>query len=95
MCADSTPAEPPDPDKPGHVRLSGRVERQRLAAGSKSDHLGMVLVTPSGERHVLRRVGGHPLRDPVLEALEGRTLTLSGQLRENFFLLDDAPEGCG
>jgi hypothetical protein len=91
MSGDSTRVEPaPSAGKPVH--LTGRVERQRLAAGSKSDHLGMVLVTSQGERHVLRLLGGNPFREPALEALEGRTVTLSGHLRESFFLLDNPPD---
>jgi hypothetical protein len=90
MCGDSTRADAPAPAEP-LVRLTGRVERQRLAAGSKSDHLGMVLVTAKGERHVLRLRGGHPLREPALEALEGRTLSLEGLVRENYFLLLQPP----
>lgn len=74
------------------VQLTGRVERQRLAAGSKSDHLGMVLVTSNGDRHVLRLRGGHPFREPALEALEGQTLSLEGLVRENYFLLLSPPK---
>jgi hypothetical protein len=87
MSGDSTRAEP-TADGPARVCVRGRVERQRLATGTKSEHLGMVLVTPGGERHVLRLRGGNPFREPALEALDGRTVTLCGQLRENFFLLD-------
>lgn len=90
MSDDFTRVEPaPKGTEP--IRLTGRVERQRLAAGSKSDHLGMVLVTAQGERHVLRLLGGNPFREPALEALAGRTVTLTGHLRENFFLLDNPP----
>jgi len=91
MSEDSIRVEPSD----GHgasLRLSGRVERQRLALGTKSEHMGMVLLTPAGGRHVLRLRGGNPFKDPVLEALEGQYVTLRGQLRENFFLVDNPPE---
>jgi hypothetical protein len=91
MSDDSTRAEPaPSADAP--IRLTGRVERQRLAVGSKSEHLGMVLITPQGDRHVLRLRGGNPFREPALEALVGRTVTLNGHLRENFFLLNNPPD---
>lgn len=91
MSDDSTPAESPAGGE-AKVHLSGRVERQRLAAGTKSDHMGMVLLTPEGGRHVLRLRGGNPFKEPALEALAGRTVTLCGQLRENFFLLDNPLE---
>ena len=91
MSDDSTRAEFPAGGG-AKVRLIGRVERQRLAAGTKSDHMGMVLLTPEGDRHVLRLRGGNPFKEPALEALNGRTVTLCGQLRENFFLLDNPLE---
>lgn len=84
MSEDSTRAEPLE-------QLTGRVERQRLAAGSKSDHMGVVLITPQGVRHVLRLRGGNPFREPALEALVGQVVTLKGRVRENFFLLDQLP----
>lgn len=90
MCGDSTPADAGTPAEP-LVRLTGRIERQRLYAGSKSDHQGMVLVTAEGHRHVLRLRGGNPFREPALEALEGCTLSLEGLLRENHFLLLTPP----
>lgn len=74
------------------MRLSGRVERQRLAQGTKSEHSGMVLLTPQGDRHVLRLRGGNPFKESALEALEGQYVTLRGQLRENYFLLENPPE---
>ena len=87
MCADSTPA-----DRPGRVQLTGRVEMRRLAPGSHSERTTAVLVCGDGRWHALRRVGGHPLRDAALDALVGRELTLTGRLRENFFLIDGVPE---
>lgn len=68
--------------------LTGRLMRRMLAQGSKSEHLGMVLVDDQGQQHVLRRVGGHPFRDPALEALEGQRLRLSGRAVEGFFLVE-------
>jgi hypothetical protein len=79
MCAGST--------RDDLVSLTGRVLRQRLAAGTKSEHHGMVLVTDDGQRHVLRRVGGNPFRDEALEALDGQRVTLRGRAMERFFLV--------
>ena len=91
MCGDFTRAETPD-GEPTRVCLRGRVERQRLAGGTKSEHMGVVLHTPEGDQHVLRLRGGNPFKEPLLEALAGRTVTLCGQLHENFFLLDNPPQ---
>lgn len=85
MCADSTPA---DDAGTGRVTLEGRVERQLVDRGSKSERHAMVLVLPDGTRHLLRRVGGNAMRDPHLEALEGQAVRLTGRLRPGFFLVD-------
>lgn len=83
MCADSTRAEPSDAAT--FMKLSGRIERHRLAAGTKSEHEGLVLRTPDGTLHRLRRRGGNPFRDPALEALEGKDVRLNGELRDGVF----------
>lgn len=74
------------------IELEGRVERRPVAQGSKSARHAMVLVLPDGRIHLLRRVGGNALRDPALDALEGRTLRLRGRLRPGFFLVDALPD---
>ncbi len=58
----------------------GAVEREVVAAGSKSEHDAVVLVTSSG-RYTLRRLGGNPFVDPELEALVGTTIRCEGELR--------------
>ncbi|MFM2059055.1 MAG: hypothetical protein RLY71_3440 [Pseudomonadota bacterium] len=73
MSADSTPADA------APTRLEGRVERRLLGAGTKSEHVGVVLVTDAGEVWKLRRIGGNPFRDPVLDALEGARVEIDGR----------------
>ena len=51
-----------------------------VAAGSKSEHDAVVLATTSGE-FVLRRLGGNPFADPEIDALVGRSLRFTGELR--------------
>lgn len=67
-------------DGASNVSLSGRVERQLLAAGTKSEHRGLVLCTEDGIRYRLRRRAGNPFQDPVLAQLEGQQVTLHGQV---------------
>lgn len=79
MSAASTPADLP-------TRLQGRVERRVLAQGTKSEHVGIVLVTADGQAWKLRRIGANPFRDPVLDQLEGLTITVTGRAEGvNFF----------
>lgn len=72
MCAASTRAE-------ASGRWQGRVERRRLGQGSKSEHHAIVLVEDGGTVWKLRRLGGNPFRDPVLDALEGCRLDIEGR----------------
>lgn len=70
-------------------RITGTVLRAPVAAGSKSEHVAMVLRTRSGEQHILRRVGGHAFRDQALEALLGKTVTGTGRVTGQTFIMDD------
>lgn len=85
MCADSTHAEDGGASR---VTLEGRVERQLVDRGSKSERHAMVLVLPDGTRHLLRRVGGNAMRDPYFDAMEGQAVRLTGRLRPGFFLVE-------
>lgn len=87
-------------DAPGGAAecLRGRLCRERVDAGSKSERLAVRLVVADGDRVVLRRAGANPFRDPELEALEGRVLIVEGERRTHYFLVrrytvceDDAP----
>jgi len=81
MSDDCTPAEAPQ-------TVHGRVVLERTAAGSKSEREAVMLDMGGAGKLLLRRVGGHPLRDAVLHTWVGRTLTLKGWRREGFFLVD-------
>jgi hypothetical protein len=58
----------------------GTVVRRAVAAGSKSERDAVLLSTPSGDL-ALRRSGGNPFVDPVLDALVGKRLRFEGELR--------------
>ncbi|MEX8519580.1 MAG: hypothetical protein AB3X44_13800 [Leptothrix sp. (in: b-proteobacteria)] len=81
MSGASTPADPP-------TRLLGRVERRLLGQGTKSEHVGVVLVTADGQVWKLRRIGGNPFRDPVLDALEGERVEIDGRAEGSGFFFE-------
>lgn len=70
-------------------QLKGLVARARIAPGSKSDHVGLVLRTTGGHEYVLRRQGGNAFRDPVLEELVDATITGKGLLTGETFIMKD------
>jgi hypothetical protein len=67
--------------------VTGTVKQSRIAAGSKSEHVGIVLRTPEGDEYLLRRMGGNAFRDPVLEKLVGKTITGTGLVAGNSFIM--------
>lgn len=68
-------------------QFSGQVTRQRVSPGSKSEREAVELVTDAGT-YVLRRPGGNPFRDPELEALVGKRITGTGELRGHVLFLE-------
>lgn len=80
MPADQDTGGPPE-------RLRGRLQRAHVAAGSKSEHLALLLALADGDRVTLRRAGANPFRDPEMEALEGQVLIVEGERRERYFLV--------
>jgi hypothetical protein len=74
------------------AKVSGTVARSRIAPGSKSDHVGVVLRADDGKEYVLRRAGGNAFRDDELEKLVGKTITGDGVIAGNTFIVDDWAE---
>ena len=68
------------------MSFQGTVQRKLLSRGSKSEHIGMVLRCAEGT-YTLRRMGGNAFCDPVLEALEGKTLRGEGIVRNGVLIL--------
>jgi len=60
--------------------FSGRVKKQVIARGSRSEREAVVLETHDGGMLVLRRPGGNAFDDPDLDALVGKELTAEGRL---------------
>jgi hypothetical protein len=71
----------------GLERIEGRVEIAPYAAGSKSARQHQpFLVTATGERLMLRRYDGPPMRDSVLEKMDGKDVIAEGERRDNLFI---------
>jgi hypothetical protein len=69
------------------MSFRGQVVRKRLSVGSKSEHAGLVLVTPDGKQYKLRRQGGNPFRDPELDVLEGKQIECEGDLADGQLIM--------
>jgi hypothetical protein len=79
--------------QPQTQRIAGTVARAVISPGSKSDHRGVVLRTARGDEFILRRAGGNAFRDETLEALVGTTITGTGILVGQTFIMQDWTKG--
>jgi len=70
------------------VTISGNVTRRRIAAGSKSDRVGVVLDDGAGRIFALRRAGGNPFSDAAMDELVGKTITGTGIVADGHFIMD-------
>ena len=68
------------------IEVSGQVVKHLAAKGSKSERQATFLETEGGT-YVLRRRGGNPLFDPVIEELVGRTIRCKGILTEHTLIM--------
>jgi len=68
------------------LRYRGEVIRRRVAQGSKSERMAVLLRTEAGE-FLLRREGGHPLRDPALDDLVGKTIECDAEAHDNLLIM--------
>ena len=68
-------------------KITGIVSQKRIAPGSKSDRHGVVLRTTNGDELILRRAGGNAFRDEALESLVGTTITGTGTVAGQTFIL--------
>ena len=74
-------------------RIAGTVARAVISPGSKSEHRGVVLRTARGDEFILRRAGGNAFRDETLEALVGTTITGTGILVGQTFIMQNWTKG--
>lgn len=75
--------------EPQKQRITGIVVQALISPGSKSEHRGMVLRTARGEELILRRAGGNAFRDETLEALVGKTITGTGIVAGQTFIMQN------
>lgn len=66
----------------------GQVIKHLASKGSKSERRAIFLETKDGS-YVLRRRGGHPFFDPVLDKLVGKTIHCKGILTEHTLIMSD------
>ncbi|MFL5296093.1 MAG: hypothetical protein ACJ798_06895 [Phenylobacterium sp.] len=59
-------------------QVSGRVVRERVDEGSKSERDAVVLYADDGTRYVLRRQGGPAFGDETLDSLVGQSIRAVG-----------------
>lgn len=70
------------------IEVDGQVIKHLTAKGSKSERNAVYLETDKGS-YVLRRRGGNPFFDPVLEKLVGKTIHCKGILTEYTLIMSD------
>lgn len=63
-----------------NVEIEGDVVRKLVGAGTKSEHMAVVLVTTDGRELTLRRLGGNAFQDPELESLIGHKIKGAGEI---------------
>ena len=73
------------------IERYGTVTQTLVSAGSKSERQAVVL-DADGEQYVLRRLGGNPFKDTVLESLVGKRLRAVGDVHGPNFILKDWSE---
>ena len=73
------------------VERCGTVTHAVVSPGSKSERRAVVLDT-DGQRYVLRRLGGNPFKDTVLDSLVGKRLRAVGDVHGSSFVLTDWSE---
>jgi len=76
------------------MEMRGKVSRQIIAAGTKSEHEGVVLETDEGS-YILRREEGEPFGDPALDALVGRQILARGFTSGHTLMMSDWDEEGG
>lgn len=69
-------------------RITGTVLWAPVATGSKSDRIAVVMRTETGKQYILRRAGGNAFRDQALETFVGKTVTGTGLVTGQTFVMD-------
>jgi hypothetical protein len=69
------------------MTYTGKVERKIVSDGSKN-HEAVALVISENEYYKLRRSGGNPFSDSVLEGLVGLEIVCEGVIHANQIFID-------
>jgi hypothetical protein len=73
------------------IEIDGQVTKHLTSKGSKSERQAVFLETEKGS-YVLRRRGGHPFVDRVLNDLVGKTIHCKGVLTEHTLIMSEWDE---
>lgn len=73
------------------MQLKGKVIKEVVGKGSKSEHAAVLLDT-GDKKYVLRRLGGNPFSDPDLDDLVGKTITVEGNVTGYTMIMSDWSE---
>ena len=68
------------------ISLKGNVVKKPFGTGSKSEHEAICIETKSGDSYKLKRMGGNPFSDPVLQKLVGKTIEANGIIDDYVFI---------
>lgn len=77
--------------KAADTSICGKVVVRKTATGSKSERKAVFLQTETNV-YQLRKWGGNPFQDASLEALKGKTVTVTGILEQQLFLAKEIKE---
>jgi hypothetical protein len=73
------------------MQYTGRVVRETIAKGSKSEHRAVLLDTGK-EKYILRRPGENPFRDTALDKLVGKDISATGTVSGSTLFISDWSE---
>lgn len=73
------------------MQFKGRVIRELVAKGSKSERSAVLLDTGK-KQYVLRRIGGVPFDDPDVNKLVGKNISAVGNVTGSTLMMTDWTE---
>jgi hypothetical protein len=73
------------------VTFTGKVVKEKMSPGSKSEHMAVKLKTEEGT-FVLRKKGGNPFYDESLGELVGKKVTVTGVVKDYVLMASEVVE---
>jgi hypothetical protein len=74
------------------MKYCGKVIQKEFAKGSKSEREGIFISTDQGDEFLLRRKGGNPFVDKVLEGLVGKKIRCRGKAHDYTLIITEWQE---